>query len=186
MRNQVTVTIFMPWLAGMQKEEYDSVYGTLFDIANDSSSLSHIEAKHLIAGMSAKNTSYSYETSPADVDFSAYANISRYVPGKQLSIQVGKTGSHVQTGPRDDVKYYNIVQSEFDDGHIIKQAMGHLEANEGASLENAVILTGQQTKPRLLSFQKVAMDEVTRQAPKVPVLNAQIIQQKETTVDFSL
>ena len=103
MRNQVTVIVSIPWIENISKSDYKNLYDQILSIAHNESSVSHAEANHLISGMTQRKKTYSYDASPDEINFQSYANLSQYVPDKVLTIQVGKVGAHVQTGPRENI-----------------------------------------------------------------------------------
>lgn len=187
MRNQVTVIVSIPWIENISKSDYKNLYDQILSIAHNESSVSYAEANHLISGMTQRKKTYSYDASPDEINFQSYANLSQYVPDKALTIQIGKVGTHVQTGPRDDAKYYNIVLANFSDGKMDSQIVGHMEPTEDALIEDYVTLTGAQMKSKLSSLKNVAVSEAAKHAPKAPVLNPDLVHQAEAeTADFSL
>lgn len=187
MRNQVTVTVSIPWIENISESDYKTVYNQILSIARNESSISHTEANHLISGMTQRKKTYSYDVSPDEINFQSYANLSQYVPDKALTVQIGKVGTHVQTGPQDDAKYYNIVFANFSNGKMDNQIIGHMEPTEGALIENYVTLTGTQMKSKLSSLKNVAVSEAAKHAPKAPVLNPDLVYQAEAeTADFGL
>lgn len=187
MKNQVTVVLSMPWVMDMKQEDYKQLYDQLFSIAHDDTCIGHTEANYLISGMTAKHKTYSYETSASDVDFAAYADLSRYVPDKKLKIQVGKIGPHVQTGQRDDERYYNVVLIDFDDGQMTQQIVGHMDGTEGALIQDYKTLTGQQMRSKLSALKSVAVSEAKSHVRQAPVLNPELVSShSEETADFAL
>lgn len=187
MKNQVTVVLSMPWVMDMKQDDYKQLYDQLFSIAHDDTCIGHTEANYLISGMTAKHKTYSYETSASDVDFAAYADLSRYVPDRKLKIQVGKIGPHVQTGQRDDDRYYNIVLIDFDDGRMTQQIVGHMDGTEGALIQDYVTLTGSQMRSKLSALKSVAVSEAKSHVRQAPVLNPELTpEHKEAISDFAL
>lgn len=187
MKNQVTVVLSMPWIVDMKQDDYKQLYDRLFSIARDNMCIGHTEANYLISGMTAKHKTYSYETAASDVDFAAYADLSQYVPDRKLKIQVGKIGPHVQTGQRDDDRYYNVVLIDFDDGKMTQQIVGHMDGTEGALIQDYVTLTGSQMRSKLSAFKSVAVSEAKSHVRQAPVLNPEFVSgHSEDTADFAL
>lgn len=129
MKNQVTVTVKMPWILNLQDDEYRKLYTAVHGISKDVANRYRQEARYMVAGMSLKRSEYSYEAVPSEVNLGAYAYISQRIHDHDLDVQVSKSGEHVQTGPKNDVKYYNYVDTCFADGKIKSQGIGHLDGN---------------------------------------------------------
>lgn len=187
MKNQVSVIVSIPWIENISESEYKSVYEQVLSIANNKSSMSYAEANHLISGMTQKKNTYSYDVSPDEINFQAYANLSQYVPDKKLSVQIGKIGNHVLSAEKDDARYYNIVLANFSDGKMDSQIIGHMEPVEGSLIQDYVTLTGNQMKSKLTSLHVVAASEAAKHAPRVPILNPNLVGPAKTvSADFSL
>lgn len=179
MKNEVTVTLSMPWMDTLDPAKFDTLYHDMFDMAKDTSALSYVEAGHVVSAMAQKKAEYSYDTPPADIDFDAYANLSRYVPDGVLEVRISKVGEHIHAGPRDDARYYNVILAEFKSGRMESQVLGHLEPD--CEIEDAVTLTGQQMKSKFLSLRTVAQAEAEKHAEirQAPVLNEEIVKQSD-------
>lgn len=186
MKNCVTVTVSIPWLENMATDAYKELYSILFKMSQDNSSISHQEARYMVAAMSIKQAVYSYEILPAEMDFSAYTNISKYVPGKHVDVQLSKIGDHIQTGPKDDIKYYNFMSASFDNGQMTSQTIGHMEPDEGAEVEDQLVLSDQQMKLKFTALKGVAVKQASRNVIKTPVINTGIPSVIKETPAFSL
>lgn len=161
MKNVVTVTVKMPWLPQLNNEEYRRVYSNMMRMARDDNQISHAEAGHLVSGLQSKKEVYSYDEMSSNINLNAYADLSLYVPGQELCVQISKSGEHVQTDPKTDAKYYNAAVIQFADGRLKSQTIGHLEAS-GDTIEDAVKLEGADMKRRFQDLQEVVMGEVSK------------------------
>lgn len=180
MKNQVTVTLFLPWLAALPKAEYHRLYRKLSMADRDTSGHTYPETCRLMSALAAKRETYSFETAASDVSFPRYAALSLYVPGQELVIRVTKAGPHIQSGTRADVTYYNAVQAEYAKGVMVSQMIGHVDSTGDVAMTDTVTLSGTSMYPTLAALKGTAMMEAAKHERSKTVASVLAAKQAET------
>ena len=162
MQNQVTVTLFLPWMPDLSKTDHEKLYKQIAGIAHDSKHVSSLEANRLLSALTAKREIYNYETDAVSVRFKAYAELSKLLPNQDLRVRVTKVGPHIQSGTKSDVTYYNAVQSDYISGQLISQEVGHVDSLDDVPLAGSVKLSGSSVCYTLMTLKTVAVSEATK------------------------
>lgn len=162
MKNQVTVTLFLPWVKSLSKTEYERLLRIFSKKTRDETDANRAEAGRLVSALTVKREIYSFETAASDVSFHGYAALSTDLPGQELTIRVTKAGPHIQSGTRADVTYYNAVQTEYGQGVMVSQTIGHVEETASAHMTDTVTLSGAFMGKTLMSLKQAAQTEAAR------------------------
>lgn len=187
MKNMVTVTFKMPWMSQLNDDEYRRLYASIMSIAKDDGQINHAEAGHLVSALQTKASEYSYDEVSSNVNFDAYADLSLHVPGQVLDVQISKSGTHIQSDPKTDARYYNVACAQFVDGRLKHQIIGHLDSVD-SPIKDAVQLSGSEIQHRFSGLKDVVMEEVAKNvavaAQTKPV--QQTVSQEKKEPSFSL
>lgn len=184
MRNSVLVTLSMPWITGLDDATRKNIYTKMINISMDSQNDCHTEAGYVVSAIQQKTNIFSYEESPADVNFDAYARLSEYLPTGEIQVQVSKTGEHVKMSLPGDTAYYNFTMANFKNGRMESQVLGHIRPD--LTIEGEAPVLQSQMKGQLTDLKLVASKEAAKFAARVPKLNPEIAGMQQSDIDFSL
>lgn len=162
MQNQVTVTLFLPWISDFPKTERETLYKQVAGIAHDSKHASHSEANRLLSALTVKRETYSYEEDSANLRFKSYTELSKLLPNQELQVRVTKVGPHIQSGTKSDVTYYNAIQADYVSGQMISQTIGHVDAITDNDVVDSVTLSGSSVCQTLAMLKTVAVSEAAK------------------------
>ena len=162
MQNQVTVTLFLPWISDLSKTDHEKLYKQIAGIAHDSKHASSLEANRLLSALTVKREIYNYETDAVSVRFKAYAELSKLLPNQDLQVRVTKVGPHIQSGTKSDVTYYNAVQADYASGQMVSQTVGHVDDITDTNVVDSVTLSGSSVCQTLAMLKTVAVSEAAK------------------------
>lgn len=162
MQNQVTVTLFLPWMTQLSKSDWDKLYRQISEVAKDNGNTSYLEANRLLSALTVKRDKYSYDTNAGDVRFKPYAELAKLLPNQDLKVRVTKVGPHIQSGTKSDVTYYNAIQADCVSGKMISQMIGHVEHTHDDRLTDTVKLSGSSMCQTLSMLKETALSEAMK------------------------
>lgn len=179
-KNQVTVTLFTPWVTALSRPEYDRLYRRISALSRDEDALFHPEANRMVSALTAGREAYSYETDASGVRFQPYAFLSEHLPDRKLAVRVTKAGSHILSGKKSDVTYYNAVQADYADGRMVSQMIGHVDRTGDVAMTDTVTLSGASMCPTLTALKGTAVMEAAKHEKSKTAASVPAAKQAET------